>query len=248
MIEQEREQLPRPWSVRQLETLARVSRPIRRRLTPGQFKETYVNRALARFDHPRLYLEIGIREGDSFRLARADRKIGIDPERMRAFGTVRPGELYFEQTSDQFFGTHALDILEPASIHVALIDGLHEFRQALRDLSNLEPYMHRGGVVILDDCNPRTAERGSETPIGGAWNGDVWKVPALLLELRPDLRTATVDADEGIGVVSGFGTATMPPDEAEVERFKALSYDHLAANRTALLNLVPPAAFDSLLP
>lgn len=248
MIEQQREQLPRPWSVRQLETLARVSRPVRRRLTPGRFKETYINRALARFDRPTLYLEIGVREGESFRLAKADRKIGIDPERTPEFGSLRPGEGYFEQTSDEFFGERAADVLEPASVHVALIDGLHEFRQVLRDLFHLEPYMRRDGVVILDDCNPKTAERGSEMPIGGAWNGDVWKVPAFLLELRPDLRVATLDADEGIGVISGFRTSAPTPDATEIERFKSFPYEHLADSRTALLNLVPAAAFDSVFP
>jgi hypothetical protein len=107
--------------------------------------------------------------------------------------------------------------------------------------------MRRDGVVIVDDCNPRTAERATEVPIGGAWNGDVWKLPAYLLEIRRDLHVATVDADEGVGVVSGFGATHAAPDPAEVERFKSLPYEHLARDRTAVLNLVPPSDFDSLL-
>lgn len=248
MIERQREELPRPWSTRQLETLARVSRPLRRRLAPNRFKETYVNRALARYDRPTRYFEIGVREGESFRLARADSKFGIDPERTASMSVLRPGERFFEATSDEFFAEQAAEVLEPRSVHVALIDGLHEFRQALRDLLNVEPYMRHDGVVVVDDCNPRTAERASEVPIGGAWNGDVWKVPAYLLEARPDLRVATIDADEGVGLVSGFGTDPPKPDPAEIERFKSLPYEHLARDRENVLNVVPPSAFVSLLP
>jgi hypothetical protein len=247
VIEREREQLPRPWSTRQLEELARLSRPLRRRLTPNRFKETYVNWALARHERPTTYVEIGVRDGESFRLAQADSKIGVDPERTPAMATLLQGEQFFELTSDEFFEQQAAAILEPASVHVALVDGLHEFRQVLADVLNLEPYMRPDGVIILDDCNPRTAERASETPIGGAWNGDVWKVPAYLLGARADLKVATVDADEGVGVVAGFGSTHAPPLPAEVERFKSLPYEHLAHDRRGVLNLVPPSAFDSLL-
>jgi hypothetical protein len=248
VIEREREELPRPWSTRQLEELARLSRPLRRRLAPTRFKETYVNRALARYERPTTYVEIGVREGDSFRLAQADSKIGIDPERMPSMSSLRPGEQFFELTSDEFFAEQAAAVLSPASVHVALVDGLHEFRQVLSDLLHLEPYMRPDGVVIVDDCNPRSVERASETPIGGAWNGDVWKLQPYLLEQRPDLSVATLDADEGVGVISGFGTSPPPPDPAAVERSKSLPYEHLARDRTAVLNLVPPSAFNALLP
>jgi Methyltransferase domain len=246
--ERQREELARPWWVRQLEELARVSRPLRRRLAPGRFKETYVNQALARYERPTLYLEIGVREGESFRLANADAKIGIDPERMPSMDTLDPGEAFFETTSDGFFAEHAPRVLEPESVHVALVDGLHKFRQVLRDLTNLEPYMRPDGIVILDDCNPLNAERGGETPVGGAWNGDVWKLPAFLIAERPDLRVMTLDADEGVGVVTGFGRPAPTVDERMIDRYKALPYEHLASDRTRVLNLVPPSRFDSLLP
>ena len=201
---------------------ARLSRPTRRRLAPTRFKETYVNRALARRSPPTVYLEIGVREGESFRIVRADTKIGIDPERTEGMSVLGPGERFFEVTSDEFFAAHADTVLESASIHVALIDGLHEFRQVLRDLTNLERFMRRDGVVILDDCNPKSAERSSETPIGGAWNGDVWKLPAFLIGERADLNVATIDADEGVGVVTGFGGRHEPIDEHAVGRYKSL--------------------------
>jgi hypothetical protein len=247
VIEHQREALPRRWSTRQLEALAQLSIPLRRRLAPNRFKETYINRALARCDGPTRYVEIGVREGVSFRFVQADSKIGIDPDRSPSMSVLRPGEQFFELTSDEFFALHAPEVMEPESVDVALVDGLHEFRQALRDVLQLERYMRRGGVIVLDDCNPSTAERGSEIPIGGAWNGDVWKVVACLLTERPDLTVATLDADEGVGVVTGFGTS-RELDPATIDRYKALSYEHLAAARDRVLNLVPPSRFESLLP
>ena len=196
---------PRPWSERQLEMLGKASRPLRRRLTANRFKETYVNRALRRRDRATLYVEIGVRDGESFRLVSADRRIGIDPERWPSMARLESGEQFFEATSDEFFELHADAELAEASVDVALLDGLHELRQVLRDFDNLERFMRPDGVVIVDDCNPRSAERASDVAIGGAWNGDVWKFVAYLVAERPDLRVTTIDADQGVGVVTGFG-------------------------------------------
>lgn len=161
---------------------------------------------------------------------------------------LEAGEQFFETTSDEFFDNHAPAVLAAKSVHVALIDGLHEFRQVLRDLTNLERYMRRDGVAILDDCNPRNAKKASDKPIGGAWNGDVWKVPAYLLVERPDLEVATIDADQGIGLVTGFEGVSTPWDEVVIERYKALPYEYVAADRARVLNLLPRSQFDALLP
>ena len=249
MIESEREALPRPWLERQLEMLAKVSRPLRRRLSPNRFKETYVNRAVLNSrDRATLYVEIGVRDGESFRLVRADRRIGIDPERRPSMAILESGEEFFETTSDEFFDLHADAVLRGATVDVALLDGLHEFRQVLRDFDNLERFMRPDGVVIVDDCNPQSAERASDVPIGGAWNGDVWKLVAYLVAERPDLRVTTIDADEGVGVITGFGRPGADIDEATVEYYKSLPYGHLEADRTRIINLRPPSSFDSLLP
>jgi hypothetical protein len=248
VIERERDELPRPWSVRKLETLAKASRPLRRRLAPNQFKETYVNRALARRNRATLYVEIGVRDGESFRLARADNRIGIDPDRWPSMATLEPEEQFFEMTSDEFFDLQSDTVLGEASVDVALLDGLHEFRQVLRDFHNLERFMRPDGVVIVDDCNPLSAERASDVPVGGAWNGDVWKLAAYLVAERPDLHVTTIDADEGVGVITGFAGPKPAVDDAIIEKYKSLPYGHLEASRSQILNLRPPSSFDSLLP
>lgn len=226
--------------------LAALSRPLRRRLTPSRFKETYINRALSRHPTP-TYLEIGVRDGESFRLVSAVHKIGVDPVPTEAMKTLRPGEQYFPTTSDDFFRHHAPSVLEPASVHVAQIDGLHEFRQTVRDLLNLEPYMRADGVVFFDDFNPTTPERAGESPTGGAWNGDVWKVAVFLALARPDLSYWTVDADEGIGLVVGFGGTVPGGLEEIVAACKRLDYAELDRNRRETLHLIRPREFDGML-
>ena len=226
--------------------LAEISRPVRRRLTPNRFKEQYIKKALSTYVEP-TYLEIGVREGESFRIARATRKIGIDPVRTKEMATLGPGEEFFAMTSDEFFAKQCPSVLERESIHVALIDGLHEFRQAARDLLHLEPYMRRDGIVFFDDFNPRTAERASDAPSGGPWNGDVWKVAVLLSEARPDLRFWTVDADEGVGVVAGFHGLHISDLTQAMDDCEKLEYSYLEEDRRTLLHVIAPSEFDVIL-
>lgn len=236
-----------PRSPRSLRSeLGRRSRPVRRLMTPRQFKETYVNEAL-RQRSDSTYVEIGVRDGESFRLARASRKIGIDPVRRPALASLRQHEEFFEMTSDQFFDKLASDVLQDRLVDVALIDGLHEFRHALRDVLGVERYMRKDGVVVLDDCNPRSEGAAAETGDGGAWNGDVWKVAAYVRQERPDLSFITVDADQGVGIVVGFGATTHVPAVETVERYKALPYSHLNRDRASLLGLVAPAPLSVVL-
>jgi hypothetical protein len=123
-------------------------------------------------------------------------------------------------------------------VHVALADGLHEFRQTLRDVLNLEKMMHPKGTIFLHDMNPLTRENAED--MNGEWNGDVWKVAVYLQRHRPDLSYFTLDCDYGVGVVSGF--TVQPPESlpAEVEAVASLDYDVLAQSRREILKLKSP--------
>lgn len=236
-----------PSALRRMRSeIGRRTRPVRRVTMSRQFKETYVNEALEGREAT-VYLEIGVRDGESFRLARADRKIGIDPVRRPALVGLLPGEEFHEMTSDDFFAQVADRALGGARIDVALIDGLHEFRHALRDLLGVERSMRGDGVVVLDDCNPRSARAAAEVGDGGAWNGDVWKVAEYVRRERPDLTFVTVDADQGIGIVTGFDRPAAGPDAETIERVKALPYAYLDRNRREVLGLVPPAPLATVL-
>lgn len=226
-------------------TLVR-SRPVRRRITPRRFKETFVAEALAARSSP-TYVEIGVRWGESFRLAHAARKVAIDPLQTEEMRHLHPHEVFFEMTSDEFFAGPASKLFAERGVDVALVDGLHEFRQALRDVLNLERFMSNDGVIFVDDCNPKTAERAGEAPRRGAWNGDVWKVIRYLRDQRADLRVFTIEADQGLGVVSGFGRTPGWPDDETVERYKRLDFESLRRSRREELRLVRPRPLHELL-
>ncbi len=184
--------------------VAQVLRPLRRRLFASRYKEAYLD-AVARRRADSHYVEIGVRTGDSFRRVGAAHKVAIDPVRHPEV-VLDSHELFFEMPSDEFFADHANGVLAPGSVDLALVDGLHHFDQALRDFENLEPYMRPDGVIFLDDCNPPTRER-AEVRDGGAWNGDVWRVCALLAATRPDLQYVTFDCDQGLARRPGSASA-----------------------------------------
>lgn len=102
------------------------------------------------------YLEIGVDQGDIFLSVNSEIKIGIDPkppnDRIRAVldgNSIR----YFEMTSDKFFNKHR-NIFDELKVNVALVDGLHEYKQTLRDVENCLKYLSKKGVVVMHDCNP----------------------------------------------------------------------------------------------
>lgn len=224
-----------------------MRRRLSMRVRPRNFKETYINEALS-WVGGSTYVEIGVRDGDSIREIRAARRIGIDPKRGQRLWKVLDRIEFFEKSSDAFFSEDARKVFAASRIDVALIDGLHEFEQALRDLLNLERYMRSNGVIVLDDVNPRASYLATDTPTGNAWNGDVWKVAVYLREERPDLYYCTVDADQGIGIVTGFaGTGRGWPRRSTIERIKGLGYDDLSSHRRTFLNLVPRAPIAQLL-
>jgi hypothetical protein len=201
-------------------------------------KETHINRALRRLKG-HTYLEIGTRDGACFNQITAPRKIGIDPAPQGCGAGHSSGERCFTMTSDEFFAAHAAQLFRTERVDVALIDGLHTFDQALRDLLHLEQVMAPRGVIFIHDMNPPTRNH-SELRNGGVWCGDVWKVAYYIRNYRPDLTLFTLDCDWGVGVLTGFGAATSAaPSAAILEQCRQINYDLLERQRHPLLRLRP---------
>jgi Methyltransferase domain len=215
----------------------------------------------------RVYLEIGVSRGVAFRRIAADEKIAVDPAfklsaRSRRLADAKARAThYFETTSDAFFANETA-FLEQHGIDVALIDGLHTYRQVVRDVENTLRYLRDDGVIVLHDCNPANAAiacpaasyadfraqhrwrdlRWATRPL---WSGDVWKAIVQLRSTRTDLRIALLDCDCGVGIIrKGFPESRLPYSAAQVE---ALNYSDLAADRKGMLNLKPPAYLDEFL-
>jgi hypothetical protein len=155
---------------------------------------------------PRSYLEIGVDQGASIKLANPPTiAVGIDPEPRMKEAPKTICKIFPLRSSDYFARRDVRRDLEADVIDLAFIDGLHTFDQVLRDFINIEKFAHERTIVLVHDCiavDGLTAERERKTAF---WTGDVWKFIPVLREYRPDLSVFTVAAPpSGLGVVSGL--------------------------------------------
>lgn len=201
------------------------------------------------------YLEIGVFNGHIFFRVKSDFKIAVDPEFRFSTGRkiiktmINPKNInnqYFEKTADDFFGQDAARVIGNRKLQMALIDGMHEYDYALRDVENTLSYLSNDGVIIMHDCNPLTREASSSFAewkarnFADTWNGDVWKT-IMLLRTRPDINVFTLDCDHGLGVVTRSKPEAML--SYTPEQIKSFTYDDFAKNRAAWLNLKPADYF-----
>jgi predicted O-methyltransferase YrrM len=152
--------------------------------------------------HPELYLEIGVRAGDSLLLA-AQAAIGVDPDMRLARSAPTTAALY-HMTSDEFFRRDAAGAID-RPIDLAFIDGLHLFEYALRDFMNTERRASRCGLIVADDIFPNHAVQGSRFRRTRVWAGDVWRLLLCLSEQRPDLILLPLDCSPtGLLLIAGL--------------------------------------------
>lgn len=173
------------------------------------------------------YLEIGVRNGDSFLHVRCKNKIGVDIHFPVQFSD---GTLY-EMSSDEYFKNHA------SPFDVAFIDGDHTYEQSLKDVLHCLGCMRAGGVILLHDCNPKQPEWATPTFVEASpdWCGEVWKT-IVDLRTRPDLEVFVIDEGFGMGIVRrGWNPNPLPYSEKQIQ---AMTYKDLDENRDSFLNLV----------
>ena len=209
--------------------------------------------ALMRQKQLRNYLEIGVENGHIFFRISSRFKVAVDPKFMfdasRRFGKtlINPYNLtnqYFEKTSDDFFEQDADRVFANAKLHVALVDGMHEYAFALRDVENTLRYLSDDGVIVMHDCNPQSAQAAGrfEDWTEGVWNGDVWRTVIYLRTQRPDLNVFVLNTDHGLGIV----TKRKPTDQNSPvapafspAQIQQLTYEEFDQHRTEWLNLQP---------
>lgn len=202
------------------------------------------------------YLEIGVFNGHIFFRIRSNFKLAVDPEfrfdNWRIWGKtlINPYNLYnqyFSKTSDAFFNEDAQRAINNKKIDIALIDGMHEYDYALRDVENTLKYLSDDGVIIMHDCNPLSKNAASsfkeweERKFADTWNGDVWKVILHMQSLRNDVHAFTLDCDHGLGIITK-GKPERQLNFSE-EQIRALSYEDFNKNRKEWLNLKPAEYF-----
>jgi hypothetical protein len=187
---------------------------------------------------PKLYVEIGVRRGDSLRLASPEtRCVAIDP--MPVIGP-RENTLLAVTTSDAFFDD-AAKREKARGFDLALIDGDHSFEQALRDFENLERLAKPSSIICLHDVIPmdeRTATpKWNKTSF---WTGDVWRLMASIVANRDDLVAFTVACPPtGLGIVGRFGTPDLGDGGVGSGFPRCYQFPERWKDQVAFLNIVP---------
>jgi hypothetical protein len=227
------------------ETLLKVEAANRIGIDPARPSPNVVNAATAFLSHglnlpgSRLVLDFGIREADTYmKVTNLNHAIPRPELSLR----------YFQIPSDEFFTDHAQETIGASGIDVAFVDGLHEWRQAVRDVENCLSYLNDGGVIVMHDCSPtkeivatpfsELEEARRRPDWDGTWTGDVFRAILWLRSQCSDLDVRVLDCDWGVGLVRRASNShRLTLDENRIASFP---FAEFAANRKELLNLHPP--------
>jgi len=192
---------------------------------------------------PCFYLEIGVSQGASLRLARPPTfAAGIDPQPRLRHPLTAETEV-FTETSDAFFAAYAgRPQVANRLVDLAFLDGLHSFEQTLRDFINVERRSAPGAVVAVHDCLPSDAGAASRDQRGFFWAGDVWKLIPILATRRPDLELTAIGAwPTGLLAIRRLDPASDVLDRAYgeiVATFMDMPYERFAAEWRPQLAIV----------
>jgi hypothetical protein len=202
------------------------------------------------------YFEIGVYNGHIFFRIKSTFKIAVDPDfvfdKLRQAGKmfVNPYNIFnrfFRKTSDDFFEQDAPQVFANKNVEISLIDGMHEYAFAVRDVENTLKYLSGNGVIVMHDCNAETKEANcsfnewKERNFTGTWNGDVWRTILYLRCYRNDLNVFVLDCDHGLGIVTkGKPEQMLNYTKEQIEKF---TYEDFNVNRTQWLNLKPANYF-----
>lgn len=159
---------------------------------------------------------------------------------------------YFEETSDSFFENRKTEIQKRAPLDVVLVDGLHTFEAALKDVLNSLQYLNPKGIIVMHDCYPPfkaaalptkdfpTDEEQQVEGWTGEWCGDVWKSIVYLRRNFPDsLKVCVIHTDYGLGIVRIVKPIDhlFPINQKLFDEIDRLDYDDMVANQSEYIDL-----------
>ena len=164
-------------------------------------------------------MEIGCDQDELFSKITIDKKIGVDPA---SGGTVR-------DTSDNFFKKNN------TKFDIIFIDGLHEYQQVKKDITNSLWFLNDNGVVFLHDCIPTHFIYQASPRATIVWNGDVWK-NIVESRTKSEIDTYVVHADHGLGMILKKPNKKML--NLSINNFKKLKFKDYFYNYKEYLNVV----------
>ena len=165
------------------------------------------------------YLEIGCFQDELFSKIRIEKKVGIDPV---SGGTIR-------DTSDNFFKKNNM------KFDIIFIDGLHEYQQVKKDITNSLLFLNDNGVVFLHDCMPTHFIYQASPRATIVWNGDVWK-NIVESRTKSEIDTYVVHADHGVGMILKRPNKKIL--KLSINNFKKLKFRDYFYNYKEYLNIV----------
>lgn len=192
---------------------------------------------------PESYVEIGIFQGESLKLALPPTiAVGIDP-----FPEVkhrwRTKTYLLEMSSNEFFAKHRLaEFFGKGGFSFAFVDGLHRFEQAIEDIFHLEAYARPDSLVAVHDTIPLDEKTAGRDRRAVFHTGDVWKVVPFLRAYRPDLDLVTVrTGPSGLTLIRGLGQSRQRAgNESEtMGQFQALPWGYYKQYREEFLQTIP---------
>lgn len=216
------------------------------------------------------YLEIGVNRGKClFKIKGPKKRFAVDPnfnfnlwKKLRAcvLNTENLNNNYYEVTSDTFFSNNE-PLLKKYNLDLTFIDGLHTYKQSLKDTLNTLKFLDSNGVIILHDCNPldnlaaypansideARKDLENHTNWKNIWNGDVWKTIVHIRKNHPELTAFVLNTDHGLGFVFKKNRASLPEVFDTITSVEDLEYDFFDKNRKDLIDLKQVSYFEDFL-
>lgn len=164
------------------------------------------------------YLEIGCHNNEVFNYIEIE-KIGVDP--------VSGGN--YKATSDDFFNKNKLNF------DCIFIDGLHEYKQVKKDITNSIKFLNKNGIIILHDCLPPSISHQRVPRTRYTWNGDVWKA---IVEARTwqHVNTHTILSDQGLGIIKKEENSSIL--DLKCNSFENLKYKFFYENYPKIMRTI----------
>ena len=143
---------------------------------------------------PRRYLEIGAERGHTLEAVVAEQRVAVDPAPQFELSELPLEMVVFRTTSDMWF-----DSYYGPKFDVILVDGLHEARQAYRDIVNSLRVLADGGWILVDDVWPTDEPSALSDQAESAaakkrakiahrrWYGDVYKAVCAVTEFHDEI-------------------------------------------------------------
>lgn len=209
------------------ETAAPSAKPIVKKPEIEMNRTSIINHLIKKNGYS-TYLEIGVRNPrENFNKINCATKDSVDPE-------VKAKAMY-TMTSDAFFKKQGRE----KQYDIIFIDGMHEEKQVMKDISNSLKRLKKGGVIVMHDCNPPTEwhARSYDAYLKerGHWNGTTYRAFVNYRCAEENLEMYVVDTDWGIGIIRDGTQETYPN--------KVTNFDDFENDRKEILQLVSTQEF-----